>query len=86
MAKRTNWQRLSKQSNADTMQYRDVYEDQQLERSTIQEKQTPTLRIIFSVVVALFAALVMWLLASAGAWQSARFRAIRERWGAPESL
>lgn len=67
MAKKTNWQRLSKQSNADTMQYRDVYEDQQLERSTIREKQTPTWRIIFSVVVALFAALVMWLLASAGA-------------------
>jgi len=55
VAKR-NWDLVRKQQNADKLQYRDVYEDQQMERSKLPAKQTATARTIFAIVVALMAA------------------------------
>lgn len=63
MAKR-NWDRIQAQKNSDKMQYRDVYEDQQLERGHLAAKQSPVSRIIFAVVVAVFAGVLAYIIAS----------------------
>ena len=63
MAKRkSNWDRLQSKSDHDSIQYRDVYEDQQLERSKIQEKQSPMSRIIFTVILTILVMLVAYVL------------------------
>lgn len=62
MAKKTNWQVLQSKDDRDSMQFRDVYEDQQLERSKIQEKQSPLSRIIITVVLTLMVATITWAL------------------------
>ena len=49
MAKR-NWDRIKNQKPTDTLQYRDVYEDQQLERSDLDKRQTMISRTILSLV------------------------------------
>ena len=67
------WDVVSSQSQDDQMRFRDVYEDQQLERSNIEGKQTATSRIVFSVVVAILAAVVMWCFVSIGQMTIARF-------------
>lgn len=59
--KKTNWDILSARDPKDTVKYHDVYEDQQLERSQIEEKQTPTSRIIATVIVVIFAAILVYL-------------------------
>lgn len=53
LAKNKNWRLLKKQKPADSSKYRDVYEDQQLERSQFEEKQKPTFRIILTVFLTL---------------------------------
>lgn len=60
--KKSNWQRMQGMSEHDSMQYRDVYEDQQLERSKIQDKQSPTSRIIFTVVMTVLVVLIAYVL------------------------
>lgn len=60
--KNKNWKQLSKQQSSDTMKNRDVYGDQQLERSRIEEKQKPTSRIIFTAIVAVLVAAAAYLL------------------------
>jgi hypothetical protein len=61
MAKKTNWQVLESKDSHDSMQYRDVYEDQQLERSKIQDKQSPLSRIVITAVLTLMVAAVTWV-------------------------
>lgn len=63
MAKKRNWDRIQERAPQDTMQYRDVYEDQQLERSKIEEMQSPTSRTVVAVVVAVIAAIFAYLIA-----------------------
>ena len=60
MSEKTNWDRINEQDVTDSVRYRDVYEDQQLDRTKIQKKQKPTSRIIFSVVVAILSALLIY--------------------------
>lgn len=67
------WDVVSSQAQDDQIKFRDVYEDQQLERSSIEGKQTATSRIVFSVVVAVLAAVVMWGFVSIGQMTIARF-------------
>lgn len=63
MAKnKTNWDKLSQQTPLETVQGRDVYEDQQFDRSKIGNKQKPTSRIIFVTIVTLFVAVLLWFL------------------------
>ena len=62
MAKR-NWDLVRKQQNADKLQYRDVYEDQQMERSKLPAKQTATARIILALAVSLLAAFIAYSIA-----------------------
>ena len=47
----SNWDRLRGRNVQDTIAYRDVYEDQQLERTRIGEKQTMTSRNILNAVL-----------------------------------
>lgn len=47
-----NWEHIQGQDIQDTVKYRDVYGDQQLERSQIEEKQTMTSRLVISIVLA----------------------------------
>ncbi len=49
MAK-TNWEKLQDRDPSEDTRYRDVYEDQQLDRSKIEEKQSPVSRIIIAAV------------------------------------
>lgn len=63
MAKK-NWDRIREQAPSDSVSYRDVYEDQQLERSKLQEKQTPVSRMIFVVLFTLLVGVMTYSLAS----------------------
>lgn len=68
MAKKTNWDIIKDRKPEDTTKYRDVYNDQQLERSRIEEKQSPLSRIIATVVVAIFAGTLMYLVVGGIRW------------------
>ena len=63
--KKSNWDLIRGQKDTETVKYRDVYEDQQLERGSIAEKQTMTSRFILSGVAAILAAVLVWTLVSA---------------------
>ena len=45
----SNWDRLRNRTSEDTTQFRDVYEDQQMERSRIEDKQTMRSRNIANI-------------------------------------
>lgn len=66
MAKKpkTNWDRISAQDPQSKFQYRDVYEDQQLERSKIAEKQSPTSRIVAAVAAAILVFVLVYVVMS----------------------
>ena len=64
MAKR-NWDRIKGLKPQDTVKYRDVYEDQQLERSDLDKRQTMTGRTILSASVGLIVMLLVWVVVSA---------------------
>lgn len=61
MSKKKGWDILSKRNPLETAKYRDVYEDQQFERSKIQEKQSPMSRIILAVFFTIIIALATWV-------------------------
>lgn len=66
MAKKvSNWDRLKKRLPGETMKYRDVYADQQLDRSTFGEKKTMTTRIIADVAMSIFFFFVAYIVLSA---------------------
>lgn len=62
MAKK-NWDFMAKRKTSDT-KYRDVYEDQQLERGKLQQKQGKTSRVVFCVVMSLIIGFVAYFVAS----------------------
>ena len=47
----SNWDRLRGRDIGDTTQYRDVYEDQQLERTRVQQKQSMTSRNVANIIL-----------------------------------
>lgn len=51
MARQSNWDKLKGRSAGDTLQNRDVYEDQQLGRSKLGEKQTMTSRNVINAAL-----------------------------------
>lgn len=63
--KKSNWDFLQKQRLGDSVKHRDVYEDQQLERTRIKEKQTFTLRVIFMLICSLVVGGVVYAIAGA---------------------
>lgn len=64
MAKKKNWDILQSRNRKDLVQNRDVYEDQQLERSKITEKQSPLGRTIAAWVLTAFVAIAIWIFIS----------------------
>ena len=50
--KKTNWQRIRDKRYLETAQGRDVYNEQQMERGALREKQTMTGRLIICVIAA----------------------------------
>lgn len=64
--KTTAWDRVSAKKSGETLANRDVYQDQQLDRSTIAARQTKTSRLIGSVLIGLFTAVAVWGGFSAG--------------------
>ena len=58
--RKKNWDQLQGRDLQDTVKYRDVYEDQQLERSRIKEKQTMKSRQIITGVLTVFVMLVVY--------------------------
>ena len=62
--KKKNWDLVRKQKDTETVKYRDVYEDQQLERGSIAEKTTMTGRLIFAGFLSLLVFLAVWALVS----------------------
>lgn len=61
MANKTNWQVLQGKDKHDSIAFRDVYEDQQLERSKIQDKQSPFSRIVITIILTVIVAAVTWV-------------------------
>lgn len=64
MAKRRAWRTLQNVDVHDRTENRDVYEDQQLERSKIEEKQSPVGRIIAAALASVLVFIGMWLVFS----------------------
>lgn len=64
MSEKKNWDKIRNQPLSDSVRYRDVYEDQQLDRSKIEEKQSPLSRIIFSVVMGILIAFLVYFIYS----------------------
>lgn len=63
--KATNWEKLSARSADQTLKNRDVFEEQQLDRSSIEGLNTKTSRTTVSVIVGVFATLLAWVVLSA---------------------
>lgn len=64
MAKKKNWDLIRNQEDKDTVKYRDVYEDQQLERGSIAEKETMTSRIVLAAIASVLLCVVVWTIVS----------------------
>jgi type IV secretory pathway TraG/TraD family ATPase VirD4 len=62
--KATNWQKLSGRSARQTLKNRDVFEDQQLDRTRIDGVGTKTSRTVFSAIVGVVVTLVVWAILS----------------------
>ena len=62
--KQSNWDYLQNQDPQDTSKYRDVYSDQQLERSKIERTQTFTARRILMIIVAVFVSILLYVVSS----------------------
>lgn len=58
--KKSNWQKINEQKPSETVKHRDVYDDQQLDRGRIQNKQSPLSRILFVAFTTLFVMAVLW--------------------------
>lgn len=60
----SNWDRIRKQKPTDTAKYRDVYEDQQLERSNMAKKESMLTRNILNAVICIMVFALSWFLIS----------------------
>lgn len=66
------WDKLSGRTAEETIATRDVYEQQQLDRSKIQAKQSKTSRTIVAVVFGAFIMVILW-----GVWSLGHFSTLR---------
>lgn len=60
-----NWDKIQSQATGDSARYRDVYEEQQLDRKRLEKPQTMTSRTILAIVAGVAVALGLWLLVAA---------------------
>lgn len=64
MSRKSNWIKIKKQKIEETARNRNVYENQQLERSKIEEKQSMTTRTIGTIFLTIIVFLVVYVLVS----------------------
>ena len=57
----SNWDKINAQDASQTLRNRDVYGDQQLDRSSIGEEKSPTSRIIFAVILTAVLMFIFWI-------------------------
>lgn len=62
--KKTNWKKLQEKPKQDTAKFRDVYEDQQFDRSKIEDKQTMLPRTILTIICTIFVGVVTYFVVS----------------------
>lgn len=62
MAK-SNWDKISKMGPTDTIKNRDVFADQQLDRSKMDDKQSPFSRIVLAIVMSLLIGVFAYFIA-----------------------
>lgn len=62
----TNWEKVSAKAHGDTLANRDVYEDQQLDRSRIKQKMSRTSRTWVSVIAGALVFALAWVLFTMG--------------------
>jgi len=74
--KKNNWDRLKKRNMSDKSQYRNVHEDQQLDRSRIEDKESMSSRRILSIILTLFVVVVTYALLSFGQFALVQFQVI----------
>lgn len=60
----TNWERIKNRSAGETIANRDVYSDQQLERSSDVNDKTMTSRIVLNIAMTVFVFFVCWIFVS----------------------
>ena len=63
----TNWQKILRQDNSDKLAYRDVYQDQQLDRSSLPEQQSKTSYFAAAALLTVIVFIFMWVFSSL--WQ-----------------
>lgn len=64
MANKRNWDRIRNQRATETVKNRDVYEDQQLERGQLTQKESMLSRNILNGFVSVLAFVIVWFFAS----------------------
>ena len=64
MGRKSNWNRLKKQKDVDKAKYRNVYENQQLERSKIEGKQSMTTRLFLTIFLTIIVFFISYLVTS----------------------
>lgn len=68
------WKKVEGLSPGDKVPNRDVFEDQQIERSEIGEKQTMATRMVFVWFIAILAAVLVWLFISVAGFLVSTFQ------------
>lgn len=68
-----NWEHIQNQDLQDSVRYRDVYGDQQLERSRIQEKQSMRSRQIICIILSVLFAFAVYFFISLFSYAGASF-------------
>lgn len=68
MANKKNWDQIRNQKVTDTVKYRDVYEEQQLERGRRAHKESMLSRNILNGFICLFVFFLVWIVVSAYDW------------------
>lgn len=64
MGKKRNWDQIRGQKTTDTVKYRDVFEDQQLERGNIAEKENMLSRTLLTLAISGVVFVLLWFLIS----------------------
>lgn len=65
---KTNWERLSSKDVTDTVRYRDVYEQQQLDRRGAAHMQSPVPRTVAAVSLSVIVTVITWFLVAGIQW------------------
>ena len=69
---KTNWEKVRDRKLQDDPRYRDIYEEQQLDRAKVEKKQAPTSRIIFTIITTILIMVMLWFVCAAGGFAMAK--------------